>query len=352
MFGLLQPCRRRLGPDLYRAWTAHLCGTCLAAGKDFGQVARAATNVDGLLVSVLVAAQQTGGVDRQMAGRCPLRRLRRAEVVAPDAAAARYAAAVSLLLAGTKLADHVADGDLPRSVRPVRPVVRRVAAGWTTAGTASAAAAGLDPSAATALLERQSRVEAAAGPGDLLAVTAPTEEITAEVLATTATIADRPANREPLALVGRMFGRVAHLLDAVGDLESDRRRGAWNPLTATATDLPAARALVERAVDRLQGALDRVEFTDPELARHLLGRGLSRTGWPASSPQPVPVRGPGNGGSRSSPVSHGPRRRSAGTTTATAATAVTAVTAAVVIAASVIAAGATADPLLIGSAWP
>ena len=274
MFGLLQPCRRRLGPDLYRAWTAHLCGTCLAAGKDFGQVARAATNVDGLLVSVLVAAQQTGGVDRQMAGRCPLRRLRRAEVVAPDAAAARYAAAVSLLLAGTKLADHVADGDLPRRVRPVRPVVRRVAAGWTAAGTASAAAAGLDTSAATALLERQSRVEAAAGPGDLLAVTAPTEEITAEVLATTATIADRPANREPLALVGRMFGRVAHLLDAVGDLESDRRRGAWNPLTATATDLPAARALVERAVDRLQGALDRVELTDPELARHLLGREL------------------------------------------------------------------------------
>jgi hypothetical protein len=98
MFGLLRPCRHRLGPELHDAWRGHLCGTCLAAGQGHGQLARATTNVDGLVLSVLVTAQQPVPVPRRRAGRCPLRGLRPAEVVPPDADGPRYAAAVSMLL--------------------------------------------------------------------------------------------------------------------------------------------------------------------------------------------------------------------------------------------------------------
>lgn len=273
MFGLLQPCRHRLGPELHRVWTGHLCGMCLSAGRTFGQAARATTNHDGLLLSVLVTAQRPVPVPVQRAPRCPLRGMRPAEVVTPDDDAARFAAAVSVLLAGTKLGDKVADGDLPP---PARPAARELAGRWTRAGAAALAAVGLTSPALTDVLERQAAAEAAAGPGDLLSITAATEEASAVVAAHTAVLAGRPANAEPLAEVGRMFGRLAHLLDAVTDLDADRRRGAWNPLPATGSDLVTARLVADDALARLDGALAAVDLADPVLTRALLGQELPR----------------------------------------------------------------------------
>ncbi|MGV7864247.1 DUF5685 family protein, partial [Mycobacterium kansasii] len=54
MFGIIRPCRHRLGGELAAAWTAQLCGLCLALRDDYGQAARIATNYDGLVVSLLV----------------------------------------------------------------------------------------------------------------------------------------------------------------------------------------------------------------------------------------------------------------------------------------------------------
>ena len=51
MFGIIRPCRHRLGGELAAAWTAQLCGLCLALRDDYGQAARVATNYDGLVVS-------------------------------------------------------------------------------------------------------------------------------------------------------------------------------------------------------------------------------------------------------------------------------------------------------------
>jgi hypothetical protein len=53
MSGVVRPCRRRSGTDLYRAWLAHLCGLCLTLRDVHGQLARLATNVDGLLLWIL-----------------------------------------------------------------------------------------------------------------------------------------------------------------------------------------------------------------------------------------------------------------------------------------------------------
>ena len=60
MFGIIRPCRHRLGGELAAAWQAHLCGMCLSLRDDHGQAARLATNYDGLVISVLAEAQADG----------------------------------------------------------------------------------------------------------------------------------------------------------------------------------------------------------------------------------------------------------------------------------------------------
>ncbi|WBB58132.1 DUF5685 family protein [Streptomyces sp. WMMC500] len=280
MFGIIRPCRCRLPKGLAQEWLGHLCGLCLALRGQGGQVARAATNHDGLLISVLYDAQaapaegRSGGGWRK-AGPCPLRRMRRAEVAYGDGA--RLAAVVSLLLASAKIRDHVADGD-GALARPVLAApARRVAGGWEAAGARGGAGLGFDTAVLIEAVERQREAEALAGPGtSVLAVTEATELATAAAFAHTAKLAGRPGNAEALAEAGRLFGRVAHLLDAVQDTEEDRRTGAWNPIAATATEPARVRQLCDDATRGVALALADAEFTDDRLVRALLVGELER----------------------------------------------------------------------------
>ncbi|WP_344322047.1 DUF5685 family protein [Streptomyces macrosporus] len=281
MFGIIRPCRHSLDEGLRAAWTAHLCGLCLALRGDHGQFARIVTNYDGLVVSVLTEAQipragdGSGGL-RRTAGPCPLRGMRTASVARGEGA--RLAAAVSLVLASAKVRDHVADGDGVLARRPVAAAARRVAAGWDRAGARTGSELGFDTVVLTEAVERQPLVEAAVGPGgSLLAVTEPTETATAAAFAHTAVLAGRPGNAAPLAEAGRLFGRLAHLLDAVEDLAADEESGAWNPIAVTGTPLPEVRRLCDDAVHGVRLALRDVEFGNDEgaaLVRALLGREL------------------------------------------------------------------------------
>ncbi|WP_344294865.1 hypothetical protein [Streptomyces synnematoformans] len=233
MFGIIRPCRCRLPKGLAKEWLGHLCGLCLALRGTGGQVARAATNHDGLLISVLYDAQAAPAEGRsgggwRTAGPCPLRRMRRAEV---------------------------AQGD----------------------GARGGAGLGFDTAVLVAAVERQREVEALAGPGTpVLTVTEPTELATAAAFAHTARLAGRPGNAEALAEAGRLFGRIAHLLDAVQDAEEDRRTGAWNPITATDTPPARVRQLCEDATRGVALALADAEFTDDRLVRALLVGELER----------------------------------------------------------------------------
>ncbi|RSS89514.1 hypothetical protein EF919_27585 [Streptomyces sp. WAC02707] len=272
VFGIVRPCRHRLGESLTSQWMAHLCGLCLALRKDHGQFARIVTNYDGLLISVLTEAQagQGGaGAGRRTAGPCPLRGMRTASVAHGEGA--RLAAAVSLVLASAKVRDHVADGDGMLARRPVALAARRIATGWDAAGARGGGAVGFDTAVLVDAVDRQGGIEALAGPGTpLLAVTEPTETATAAAFAHTAYLAGRPDNAEPLAEAGRLFGRLAHLLDAVEDKEADAASGAWNPLTATGTPLTEARRLADDAVHGVRLALREAEFADGRLVHRLL----------------------------------------------------------------------------------
>lgn len=261
---------------------AHLCGLCLALRDDHGQMARVVTNYDGLVISVLVEAQTEGAgreAGRRRAGPCPLRGMRSAEVAHGEGA--RLAAAVSLVLASAKVRDHVADGDGMLARRPVAAAARRVASRWDRKGASSGAGVGFDTAVLVEAVDRQAGIEASAGEGTaLLGVTEPTETATAAAFGHTAVLAGRPGNRAPLEEAGRLFGRLAHLLDAVEDLDEDARTGSWNPLAATGTGLAEARRLCDDALHGVRLALKDAEFTDGGLVHvllvHELGRAVDR----------------------------------------------------------------------------
>ncbi|MGW4658379.1 DUF5685 family protein [Streptomyces sp. NPDC004279] len=274
MFGMVRPCRHRLSEGLRTQWMAHLCGLCLALRGDHGQLARVVTNYDGLLVSVLTEAQSERTTGRlRTAGPCPLRGMRTASVAHGEGA--RLAAAVSLVLASAKVRDHMADGDGMLARRPVAFAARRVALSWGRAGARTGSDIGFDTAVLVDAVERQLGIETLAGPGtSILTVTEPTETATAAAFAHTAVLAGRPGNAEALAEAGRLFGRLAHLLDAVEDREADAASGSWNPLTATGTSLAEARRLADDALHGIRLALREVAFTDGRLAHVLLAHEL------------------------------------------------------------------------------
>ncbi|MGW2595231.1 DUF5685 family protein [Streptomyces sp. NPDC001515] len=277
MFGIVRPCAHRLSEGLKTEWMAHLCGLCLALRSDHGQFARIVTNYDGLIVSVLTEAQaERAPGRRRTAGPCPLRAMRTAPVAHGEGA--RLAAAVSLVLASAKVRDHVADRDGLLARRPVAAAARRVAAGWDRAGARAGARLGFDTAVLVDAVDRQTGIERLAGPGTpVLTVTEPTETATAAAFTHTAVLAGRPRNAEPLAEAGRLFGRLAHLLDAVEDQEADAASGAWNPLTATGTSRAEARRLCDDALHGIRLALRDAEFTDGRLAHVLLAHELRRS---------------------------------------------------------------------------
>ena len=280
MFGIIRPCRHRLGDELAATWTAQLCGLCLALRDDHGQAARIATNYDGLVISLLVEAQSAARPLRRTAGRCPLRGMRHADVAMGDCV--RLAAVVSLALAAARVRDHVDDRDGMVGVFGVKSAARRVAKRWVRQGTNAGHSLGFDASVLVAAIDRQAECEATAGPGtSVLAVTEPTESAVAAAFGHTALLAGRAGNEEPLREIGRLFGRVAHLLDAVEDYREDVARSKWNPLAATGTTIDTVRGLCDDAVLGIELALADVEFTDGRLVHRLLvgevRRAVSRT---------------------------------------------------------------------------
>ncbi|MFE6923655.1 DUF5685 family protein [Nocardia sp. NPDC057663] len=295
MFGVLKPCAHgaaKYGIDPGQ-WQAHMCGLCLGLRDGHGQLARAATNTDAIVLSVLTEAQTGDFGARTTAGPCPLRGMRRASVVAANAPGVQLAATASLLLGAAKIRDHVDDGD---AAALARGPLRRVSSTWAARAQEQAAQIGLDVRPMLAAIATQSALETrAAGPG-LLAeggpahsggisltapdagrlgtqresggislvtlddLTGPTQFCAATLFGHTAELAGRPENVVALQEIGRHIGRIAHLADAIEDLERDRARGRFNPLDATGTDMPRAYQLVRESETAIRHAAAEAEL--------------------------------------------------------------------------------------------
>ncbi|GAA4991873.1 hypothetical protein GCM10025734_19500 [Kitasatospora paranensis] len=178
---------------------------------------------------------------------------------------------MSLALASVKVRDHVLDADGVFARRPVAAGARAVARRWDRKSAGGGAGLGFDTAVLLEAAGRQEELELAARPGSsVLLVTEPTETATAAAFAHTAALAGRPENAAALAEAGRLFGRLAHLLDAAEDQSADAAGGRWNPLTATGTDRAEAERLCRDAVHGIRLALKDVRFHERALVHRLL----------------------------------------------------------------------------------
>ncbi len=235
MFGLVGICRHD-EPEMRLSWRSHMCGQCLAARDTFGQIARATTNRDAILLSLLVDAfAAESPTDELEVGRCPLRRMKRATVVNPASSLMRGAASVSLSMATARLEDALTDDDVPRAARPV---VRGVARRWRARAVAAARSCGISIEDLYEVLDSNAELEAVLGLrfGEY---SAPAEEIYRECAHRLATSYGAEAP-EPMLAIAARIGRLVLLVDALEDLEADLESGSFNPLTA-AVGFAAAR---------------------------------------------------------------------------------------------------------------
>ena len=242
MFGIIRPCRHRLGGELGAAWQAHLCGMCLSLRDDHGQAARLATNYDGLVISVLAEAQADGEPQRRTAGRCALRGMRKADVAVGDCA--RLAATVSLVLAAAKIRDHADDGD---GALGAAGGARR---GDRARGPLGGGERALRPAAR--LRGRRAdrggrppdrgRGGRRAGHGPAHRHRADRDRDRRRVRAHGGARRQAGQRRARCAEAGRLFGRIAHLVDAVEDLAADQAaaRGTRCSPPARTSPRPAA----------------------------------------------------------------------------------------------------------------
>ncbi|MEU4339999.1 DUF5685 family protein [Nocardia sp. NPDC023852] len=300
MFGLLRPCAhgaQKYGIDADE-WRTHLCGLCLGLRDGHGQLARATTNKDALVLSMLTEAQ-SGSMARTTAAPCPLRGMRRASVATADSPGVQLATTASLLLAAAKIRDHVDDGDVAVLTR--RPLAK-AATRWAEEARAGAVRIGLDVAPLVAALGTQVHLEQATkgraavrdssestgfmpeslaasahwrsamapSAAPLTRLTAPTQLCASEFFAHTAVLADRPDNADALREAGWQFGRIAHLADAIADYDDDLARNHFNPLAATGTTVPEAYDLLRQSNSSLRAAIAAAELSRVPTVRWML----------------------------------------------------------------------------------
>lgn len=288
MFGVLRTSSAGWDPDLRREWVGHVCGSCLALGRA-GQPFRFLTNYDSALISALTDAQSDAPSPRTE-HYCPLRKSRRAVVVSREAPGTNYAAALSTLAMATKITDHMDDGDGPvaRFPRVFGALARRA----RRASQRFAERSGFDIRSIEAHVADQDHRESQRG-ADFFHYSEPTEKSLATAFAHTADIAGRPWNRDLLAELGGLCGRLMLLFDSYEDLAKDRAKGKFNALDAAVPEAevePLALRIFHDATARIRELLPQLDLVRPQLVEKLLTTELARAGEGVLGPRAVAQR--------------------------------------------------------------
>lgn len=269
MFGVLKGASCAMHTEERREWMGHICGVCLALRDTAGHPARIATNYDAALISVLCEAQNPAPPAR-VTTHCPLRSQFKAQITAPESDGSRYAAAVALMMAATKIEDHVADGET--MLRYVPGPAKHLAGHWSEQGRHAASNLGFDTGRLVTQTARQSEVEAQTG-CDFLHYAQPTELAVAAAFEHTAAIAGKAHNAPVLHDMGRMFGRIMFLLDSYADYAEDLAAQKFNALAACFAEAelqPQAERIFNQAYRQLRRGFHQLDLAQPTLARKLL----------------------------------------------------------------------------------
>ena len=277
MFGVLEGASCAMEPEQRLQWRGHVCGVCSALSQRYGLMSRIATNYDAALLSVMYDAQMPQS-QAQRFSYCPLRNSFKAEVVAAGSPGVDYAASVALMMASSRIRDHVLDSDSRLGL--VRGVAVGVSDRWMWAARGTITSMGLDARTIEEQVRRQPAVEARPGQ-DFSFYARPTELAVGTAFGDTATLAMRPRNADLLHEMGRMFGRIIVLLDSYQDYADDLKAQGFNAL-ASAFDEGEwerqASRIFHQAYRTLRTCFDQLDLPQPELLRALLIGQLQKRG--------------------------------------------------------------------------
>ena len=197
-----------------------MCGLCHALGDDYGLPTRLLTSHEMVLLNILTTAQSRTPI-QPVLRRCPLNPKRKVQT--NQTSASQFSAAVAIELSQIHLADKLADGQGP-SLWPKLGL-------WGLKGQQKKALTQLHKMhlATTNLLDlnqNQAQVELKAAQD----ATVPTANVSADLFAHTAQLAQNPHNGFALRAIGLAYGRYLYLADAYQDFAADMAQGQFNPL--------------------------------------------------------------------------------------------------------------------------
>lgn len=273
MFGYITVNRKQLTSGELEVYRGCYCGLCHALRRRYGHRARLALSFDLTFVALLLSAlydQESGTVQTHRCPFHPLRTLPRRENRFLE-----YGADMTVLLRYYQYLDRWQDeGDAHarRLADRLDPAVQELAVIWPRQVQRTAAAV-----AALAQIEQ-------AGWTDLDQAAACTGRILAEIM-----VFQEDEWSAYLRRIGFFLGKFIYTMDAYEDLDSDRKRGRYNPLLSKAdqpdfqdrcgeylTDLMAQATL---AFERLP-ILDEAEAPLAGLLRNVLYSGVwTRYDW-------------------------------------------------------------------------
>lgn len=247
MFGLMsyRKCGRPAAER--RRWRLHYCGTCKTIGSRYGQRSRMLLNHDAVFLAELLTALR--GVDADAWGRAYQSWNCMAMPRGEQPAELRYAAAVTLLLAEYKVADHAAD-----TGKGIWRAVRRLLSKGFRGAACDLREFGFPLDQAGAMLGRQSAIEAQGGSIDDFA--RPTAETTALVFRHGAVAVGVAKQANRLEEIGRRFGWLTYVLDAWEDFARDASGGGFNGLAAAGLNRNWAAEKIREEARWIAGELD------------------------------------------------------------------------------------------------
>jgi Family of unknown function (DUF5685) len=270
MFGLMKARTCSLSPELKRHRRLHYCGTCKTIGSLYGQASRALLNYDTVFLAELLSA--LSGTDRQLdewnqsyqSYNCLA--LPRSQAAMP--LVLQYAAAATLTLSEFKLADHILDSKQRRW-----RVARRVFSKSFRQAAAQLAEWDFPVADLRRALRSQEAREARArnatvSPDATLDDLAePTAHATAMFLAHGTQLVGIASATDSMRRIGRAFGALIYLLDALEDYGKDARSGNFNAIRAAfkLTDERLPADIRKSVADRIRSLAAEIETALGEL---------------------------------------------------------------------------------------
>lgn len=242
MFGLMKFHGCSASKELRERHRLHYCGTCKTIGSMFGQKSRFALNNDTVFLAELLTAIQ-GQTEENWVKPLHSRNCFALPETATDAPLALQAAAsANLLLAEFKVRDSLSDE--PSSAW--RAANKLFAAEFASA-TVQMSRFGAPVERLWEQFDEQLARENSKPPllptrELLLYYAEPTACVTAEVFrsCTQGTSPNKTIAGSQMERLGKMFGNLVYLIDAIEDEESDERRKQFNPLIIARSDPEAS----------------------------------------------------------------------------------------------------------------